>query len=373
MNVPKQPPGVYIRWLVLLGLLSYFLYFLITGIKSNPPSSNAVYICDTNNESELTQCQSLDDETSCANLVDGDGNVATCIQSSCGYKLFDMLDVSVAGTSDPYSSEDANDPTSFLSVMSIFYGIVPYLAGFIYIVWFLASGSIVPMTRLVVLGVIALINDEILKKIVVQERPMGSCLHFKSYGMPSGHSATSIGLLTYLLLEVFVLHPNLMCGLTCQKKGLGDGEDDVYHFAWGYGWQKIEDNNHIDAEQDDANDVGGYSAVTNNDSASGEEKRVDVEAGNNASTANEITSAQRSLHERWKYHLYAILYCLLFFPVPFSRVYLYDHYKNQVLFGAIEGILIASAWFGVMHLFGVRFMKWWSKSACAKWFGLAFE
>jgi len=373
MNIPKQPPGAYIRWITLVGILSYFLYFIIVGIKSDPPSSNAVYICDTNNLSELTQCQGLNDETSCANLVDADGNEATCIQSSCGYKLFDHLDVSVAGTSDPYSSEDANDPTSFLSVMSIFYGLVPYLVGFIYGVSFLLTGSLVPLTRLVVLGVIVVINDEILKKVVVQKRPIGSCLYFKSFGMPSGHAATSIGLLTYLLLELFVLHPNLICGLTCQKKG-GDG-DDVYYFASGYGWQKRENNsnNAIDIEQD-GDEAGEYSAVTNNN-ASGEEKIVDVEAGNpsNDSNANVFTSVQSSLQGRWKHHLYAFLYILLLFPVPFSRVYLYDHFKNQVLLGSVEGILIASIWYlVVMRLFGVRFMKWWSRSSCGKWFGLTF-
>ncbi|KAL7495605.1 hypothetical protein ACHAWT_009600 [Skeletonema menzelii] len=373
MNIPKQPPGVYIRWLALLGCLSYFLYFIIIGIKSYPPSSNAVYICDTNNAFELTQCQGVDDETSCANLVDADGNVATCIQSSCGYKLFDMLDVSVAGSSDPYSAEDTNDPTSFLSVMSIFYGLVPYLVGFIYGVSFLITGSVVPLTRLLVLGIIVVINDEILKKVVVQRRPIGSCLYFKSFGMPSGHAATSIGMLTYLLLEVFIFHPNLVCGLTCQKRGRGhgDGAESFYYFAWGYGWQKvIESNNPIDLERNGYE--GEYSAVTND--SVGEEKIADVEAGthSNDSNANICSSAQSCLQGRWKYHFHAFLYCLLFFPVPFSRVYLYDHFKNQVLLGSVEGILIASIWFGVMRLYGVRFMKWWSRSSCATWFGLTF-
>jgi len=375
MNLPTYAPGVYIRWIALLGCLSYFLYFIIDGIKSYPPEANAVYICDTNNSEELTQCQGLDDEISCANLVDADGNVATCIQSSCGYKLFDMLDVSVAGSSDPYSSESANDPTSFLSVMSIFYGLVPYLAGFIFGVSFLLTGSIVPLTRLLVLGVLAVINDEVLKKIVVQRRPMGSCLYFKSFGMPSGHAATSIGLLTYLLLELFVLHPNLICGLTCQKKGRGDDGDDVYYFVWGYGWQKRENNNLIDVELGDG--VGEYSADTNHNESDDNEKIADVEAGhatsNPSNDSNVFTSVQQSLQGRWRHHLYAFLYCLLLFPVPFSRVYLYDHFKNQVLLGSIEGILVASIWYlGVMRIFGVRFMNWWSRSSCASWFGLKF-
>jgi membrane-associated phospholipid phosphatase len=364
MNIPRYPPGVYIRWLALLGILSYFLYFITLGIKSHPPEANAVYICDTNIASELIQCQGLDDETSCADLVDVDGNVATCIQSSCGYKLFDMLDVSVAGSSDPFSSESANDPTSFLSIMSIFYSLVPYLVGFIYGVTFLITGSLIPLTRLLVLGVLAVMNDEVLKNVVVQRRPIGSCLYFKSFGMPSGHAATSIGLLTYLLLELFVFHPNVMFGLTCQKKGRDD-----YYFVWGYGWQRRENNSLIDIEM--GNDVGENSAATN------DEKIADVEAGHStfhpANDSNVFTSVQHCLQGRWKHHMYAFLYCLLFLPVPFSRVYLYDHFKNQVLLGSIEGILIASIWYlGVIRICGLRFMKWLSLSSCASWFGLEF-
>lgn len=377
MNFAKDhPPGVYVRWLALLGFLSYFVYFIIIGIQSNPATANVVYICDTKNYEELTQCQGLDDETTCSNLVDADGNVATCIQSSCGFKLFDLLDVSVAGSSDPYSSEGANDPTTFLSVMSIFYGVVPYLIGFIYIVSFLATGSIVPLTRLVVLGILVVINDEILKKFVVQRRPMGSCLYFKSFGMPSGHSATSIGLLTYVLLEVFVFHPNIICGITCQKKRQGDG-DDAYYFSRGYGWLKKDNSNSNDVEEQDDN-VGEYSVVSN-DMEADKEEIADVEAGNTTSipsdesNANAFTNALKPMQGKWGLHLYAFLYCLLLFPVPFSRVYLYDHFMKQVLLGSIEGILIASIWYlGVMRVCGVRCIKWWSKISCANWFGLEF-
>ena len=317
---------------------------------SDPPSANALYICDTNNYEELTQCQGLDDETTCANLLDADGNVATCIQSSCGFKLFDKLDVSVAGSSDPYSADGANDPTSFLSVMSIFYGVAPYLLGFIYVTTFLITGSIVPLTRLIVFGAIAVINETVFKNIVAQKRPIGSCLHFKSFGMPSGHSATSIGLLTYILLEVFVLHPNLICGLTCQK-GDGDGET-VYNFTKGYGWQKKEESTYHAADVE----TGGHTFNSKHDS-----------------DASVFPIALKPLQRKWTYHVYALLYFLLLFPVPFSRVYLYDHFMKQVLLGSAEGIVIASFWYLiVMRLLGMRLIKWWSKSSCANWFGLKF-
>ena len=44
--------------------------------------------------------------------------------------------------------------------------------------------------------------------------------HVSLYTMPSGHAATSIGLMTYILLEMFVCHPNMLCGLTCQKRDI---------------------------------------------------------------------------------------------------------------------------------------------------------
>jgi membrane-associated phospholipid phosphatase len=364
LNLSRHPPGAYVRWLVLIGVLSYVLYVIVVGIKAYPPSENAIYICDTNNDEMLTQCQGLDDETSCADLVDPDGNVASCIQSSCGYKLFDHIDVSVAGSANPYVADDANNPKSFLSVMSIFYGLVPYLMVFIYGLSFLWSGDIVPLTRLLVIGVLALINDEILKRIVEQRRPIGSCLYFKSFGMPSGHSATSIGLLVYLLLELFLFHPNLMCGLTCQKKSSGD--EVQYYFAKGYGWHKrVSTNNNVEPEEN----IGDYTSVIAD--GSGEERLTDIEVGRstpNPSTSSSsdskhvLVSVQQFLQGKWKYHLYGFLYCLLLFPVPFSRVYLYDHTTEQVVLGSVEGFVAASIWYlCVIRMCGARCMKWFSE------------
>jgi membrane-associated phospholipid phosphatase len=314
---------------------------------------------------ELTQCQGLDDETSCANLVDSEGNVASCIQSSCGYQLFDGFELSVAGTSDPYDASEANNPKSSLSVISLFYSLVPYLMVFIYSLSFLITGNIVPLTRLLVLGILALINEAIVKQFVQQSRPVGSCLYFKSFGMPSGHSASSIGLLTYLLLEIFLFHPNLMCGLTCQKQRHGD---EIYYFAWGCGWQKRKKHDTIGINNAPNTPLSAdiELGLNHNMAIAMNENEEDNSSPTNRDSAN-------FLQGRWTYHLYAFFYCLLLLPVPFSRVYLHDHSKEQVLFGSIEGILGASFWYlCVIRMIGVRFMKWWSKSSCAKWFGLKF-
>lgn len=296
----------------------------------------------------MTQCQSLDDATTCANLNNANGDVSSCIESSCGYRLFPYIDVSIAGTSDPYDSDAATSTTSFVSIMSMFYGIVPYLMGFMYLVLFLASGNLVFVTRLVVLGVIAIVNEEIFKNLVKQHRPAGSCLYFSSFGMPSGHAATSIGLLNYLLLELFVYHPNILCGLTCLKRQL----QTVYAFQWGYGWQ----------EQNGDELHAAYNA--------------EVPGGDEADLASESLSlritTQKRESPRWLYHFYALCYFLLLFPVPFSRVYLHDHSRSQVLAGACIGIVASTVWYmGVVRtclgrVIGCETSEW------GKWWGLKF-
>ena len=176
MSPPSCPlTGRHIRYVCLIAVYAYFIYFLVTGIRESS-SERSIFICSADeNEDEATttslkQCKGLDDYTTC-----GDGN--TCIKSSCGYKLFNHIDVSVAGSSDPYEESGATSTTSFLSVMSIFYGLMPYLFAFIYVILFLTFGDLVSLSRLVVLGVISIVND-------TQYRPTGSCLYFSSYGMP---------------------------------------------------------------------------------------------------------------------------------------------------------------------------------------------
>lgn len=40
------------------------------------------------------------------------------------------------------------------------------------------------LTRLLILVVIAVVNEGVFKNILKENRPEGSCLYFKSYGMP---------------------------------------------------------------------------------------------------------------------------------------------------------------------------------------------
>jgi membrane-associated phospholipid phosphatase len=347
------PTGKHIRYALLLAVVSYLIYFLYTGISSDPSSTNVVFICNTDTF-QMTECSGLDDVTTC-------GNEATCIESSCGYKLFDHIDISIAGSSDPYDEDGATSTTSFFTVASVFYSLVPYLLGFIYLVLFLMSGNLVPLMRFFVFGVISVMNEGIFKHILQEERPTGSCLYFKSYGMPSGHAATSIGLLTYILLELYVLHPHISCGRSCQQ------QTGSYYFEWGYGWQK-----QADATTTNANDGDGSVSIDINE---GSEPVVNGEVNVFHSRAPLLNNTQSTYSARcWTCHLYALFYIALLLPVPLSRVYLHDHYRNQVLVGACIGVGVSILlYLGLIRGCGMRKrIETWIRSEWGNWWGWKF-
>ena len=174
-------PGRHLRHLLLVASVAFLIYSVFRDVAQ----SRDVYVCDVPeyDSGELRRCMSPDDVESCVGLTDVDGIGSTCVVSSCGYKLLPHVDVSVAGSSDPFDPRAATSPTSFLSVASMFYGIVPYV-GVLYLLLFLAMGDIAYLTRLVIWGMIAVLNEEVFKNLFDQRRPTGSCLYFESYGMP---------------------------------------------------------------------------------------------------------------------------------------------------------------------------------------------
>eukprot|EP00581_Thalassiosira_minuscula_P012180 CAMPEP_0183715354 /NCGR_PEP_ID=MMETSP0737-20130205/9612_1 /TAXON_ID=385413 /ORGANISM="Thalassiosira miniscula, Strain CCMP1093" /LENGTH=315 /DNA_ID=CAMNT_0025944445 /DNA_START=464 /DNA_END=1408 /DNA_ORIENTATION=- len=240
-------PGKYIRWLCLIALLSYQIYFLLHGfskIKNKEGEMGGIYTCEdnilnVNNETIMTQCYGSDDATSCREGVQ-------CIRSSCGRPLFPHIGVSYAGSSDPFDADAGTSTQSFLTILSLLYSLLPYVLRFFFTIHFLALGNVVPLTRLVLMDLVFLVNDVVLKNIANQPRPMGSCLYFHSHGMPSGHAATSMGLLTFLLLELLFYHPNLFGTRSAtsprtQIQEVDEGGDAFglkYPFMWGYGWRK---------------------------------------------------------------------------------------------------------------------------------------
>ncbi len=84
------------------------------------------------------------------------------------------------------------------------YFLAVFLAAAVLLFW--SDGAISPILLLLVLTIV---NEGILKSSIKMERPDGSCLYGKSYGMPSGHAVTSIGMLAYLLFEIHWDRPEL--------------------------------------------------------------------------------------------------------------------------------------------------------------------
>ncbi len=91
----------------------------------------------------------------------------------------------------------------------IFWSMVPYLLAVFLataVLLFWSDGAFSPILLLLVQTIV---NEGILKNAIKMDRPDGSCLYGKSFGMPSGHAVTSIGMLAYLLFETHWDRPEL--------------------------------------------------------------------------------------------------------------------------------------------------------------------
>ena len=125
----------------------------------------------------------------------------SCVKSACGYKLAGGIDLSVSGAADPLGTPT---PTDVRTGFMIFWSIVPYAMFFMLFAAFLYAGDTSSLSLIALMGLLVICNEGLLKHSINQKRPPGSCLYFKSYGMPSGHAATSIGMMTSMLLETWV-------------------------------------------------------------------------------------------------------------------------------------------------------------------------
>jgi len=179
-NKMKSGKGIiYIRYLCLLALIIYKIYFILHGLsqlKNKQGEMAGIFICNNNNN-VLTKCNGLDDYNTCGNGIE-------CIASSCGRPLFPGIGISYAGTKDPYDDNAATSTESIITSLAIFYSLVPLLLQLYFGIHFLAWGNLVSLTRLGIMGFLSVMNDAVLKNIVKQNRPIGSCLYFHSYGMP---------------------------------------------------------------------------------------------------------------------------------------------------------------------------------------------
>jgi hypothetical protein len=166
----------------------------------------------------------------------------------------------------------------------------------------------------------------------------------------SGHAETSIGLLTYILLEAFIYHPNVLCGLTCRKKS----DSNLYNFELGYGWIRTSTGSMEEPLQSEEND------------------EETGERDNTEQTAP--IEHQTRTRSKWFCHYSALFYIILLLPVPFSRVYLHDHFRNQVFIGAVIGIGVSLvSYLGLMRGLGLYGkMSKFALSEWGRWWGVKY-
>lgn len=196
----KCPPGLVARIVLFAFMFVVLGVFLFMSLLTEETSSLEVFICDTgpfDYNVGLTQCAGIGDATTCAANV-------SCVRSACGYKLAMGIDLSVSGAADP---RGVSAPTDVRAGFMIFWSLVPYGMFFVLFAAFLFAGDTTSLSFIFLMGCLVIMNEGILKHTINQKRPPGSCLYFKSYGMPSGHATTSIGMMTSMLLETWIDRP----------------------------------------------------------------------------------------------------------------------------------------------------------------------
>lgn len=158
--------------------------------------------------------------------------------------------------------------------------------------------------------------------------------------------------------------------MTCQKR---EQQRTTYSFRWGYGWQKQqtggEEQPHSTSE---APDAASDSIVIDINDASIADDEGDVRDARKSYSTWMENATMCPFRRKWRYHWYALGYCVLLLPVPFSRVYLHDHFRTQVLYGSLIGIGAAFIWYvGFVRNCGMRVIEW-RNSDWGKWWGLKF-
>lgn len=186
--------GIRLRWLCLLALVSYIICFLVRGfeaIADDEGEMAGIFVCDDYHQNRvttavgrttiMTRCDGPDDDATCDALAGG----SKCVRSSCGRPLFHRIGVSYAGSSDPFDTDAATSPRSFIAISSLVYSLVcPYAMMAYFGCHFLASGNVISLVRLCMIAFLELANGVLFKNIIRQPRPTGSCIYFHSYGMP---------------------------------------------------------------------------------------------------------------------------------------------------------------------------------------------
>lgn len=195
------------------------------------------------------------------------------------------------GEALPLEVTSPNDP-NFWQTSCVIYGYVPWGVSFAIALLFLIYRG----TREIALGItigLAVGINELIKAIVKEPRPPTSCLH--TCGMPSSHSAVSMALFTFLILDA------------------------------GY---------RILPPSGEARLIPGFKAMT-------------------ATTWKMIKGLSFltfSPVSQFEFYTYFAIWAFAFMPVPISRAIVGDHSPTQILAGGIVGWASALIWFPICVL-----------------------
>jgi len=199
-----------------------------------------------------------------------------------------------AGLSCPYGKAlplevtYPNNP-DFWEISCVIYGYVPWAISFLIGLLFLIYRG----TREIALGLtigFAVGINEIIKAVVSEPRPLTTCLH--TCGMPSSHSAVSMALLTFIVLDAAyrIVPPEGRTSLLPRWK---DIMDTSKRFTKG------------------------------------------------------LTFLTFSPVSQYEFYVYFLIWTFAFLPVPISRVIVGDHTPKQILAGGIVGWGVALIWFPI--------------------------
>lgn len=143
------------------------------------------------NTTKAVACSGVDDFMTC------EPPLSRCVKSPCGRKLAPHVDVSVSGS---FNNEPT--PMNAATAMMVFWSVVPYLVVVFIVLGVIIAFDTATLSFAALLLIASVLNETVLKVAIKQRRPLGSCLYFESFGMPSGHATTSVSMLAYALLEI---------------------------------------------------------------------------------------------------------------------------------------------------------------------------
>jgi len=103
------------------------------------------------------------------------------------------------GTALP-GSVTVPDDTDALQGFALVWSFLPYVVALAATAFMFYQQTMWPCQVLLMVGLIVVLNEAVVKQIVSQSRPDGSCLH--SNGMPSSHSELATGSWVYAILEI---------------------------------------------------------------------------------------------------------------------------------------------------------------------------